>query len=149
MYNDILLQICIVDRCGTRALKPSMIHMCSSLLPRYYCLLRIESEGNPKGKLFRDMHRALVESGLGKIVEEYLHIMVCCRLQQPAVAFTDDVGKVERYDSAVHSESIDGEPAKKWCVVVFPALTAPTHGEDPGGAAKVLGRRFVLAKKGR
>lgn len=98
-------------------------------------------EWNPSAKDPVAVQSALAASGLEKIVEEYLNIAVLCCLQQPAVAFTDDLGEVERYSPERHSGSIDGEAAGPWCIVIFPAFVE--DGGVPGGE-KVLGKRFVM-----
>lgn len=73
-------------------------------------------------------------------MKAYLGIMVGCCLQHPPVTFTDDLGKVQRYNEDIHSEPIDGEAAGDWCVVVFPALVT----EHQWGVTEVLAPRFVL-----
>lgn len=103
-----------------------------------------QSTQNPE-----DVYRVLAESGLQKLIQEYLHIMVGCRLQQPEVKFTDDIGKVERYDPKVHSELVDGHAVKEWCTVVFPALLVVDGDDGEWNRQRngvVVGQRFVLAK---
>lgn len=102
----------------------------------------IDSEDwNPSAKDPIAVQSALTASGLENIVEEYLNIAVLCCLQHPVVTFTDDLGEVERYSPARHSEPIDGGPAGEWCIIIFPAFV------EAGGVAgeeRVVGKRFVL-----
>lgn len=51
-------------------------------------------EWDPNSKDPAAVHKVLAASGLEKIVEEYLYIMVGCCLQYPPVTFTDDLGQV-------------------------------------------------------
>lgn len=85
-----------------------------------------------------------------QIVVEYLHIMVYCCLQDPEVTFSDDIGKVESYDPQLHSEIIDGEPLREFCIVVFPALIVVpvSNGEhDAHEQQQTLSTRFVMGTK--
>lgn len=101
-------------------------------------------EWDPNAKDPDVVYQALGASGLDKIVQEYLQIMVFCCLQTNTVRFTDDLGEVQRFNAEIHLELINGDSAS-WGVVVFPGLIAAASGL--GGEATVLGPRFVLPAK--
>lgn len=102
----------------------------------------IESdEWNPSATDPVALKSALCASGLERVVEEYLNIAVICCLQRPVVTFTDDLGKIERYNSEKHSAPIDGDVAGESCIVVFPAFI---EAAGVSGRERVLGKRFVL-----
>lgn len=104
-------------------------------------------EWDPKAKNPEAVRRALAASGLEQIVREYLHILVYCCLQSPALTFSDDLGQVGRYNPQVHSEPIDGEPADEFCVVIFPALIAASD-STRWGEIEFVSPRYVLSSEG-
>lgn len=88
---------------------------------------------------------ALLSGGFSTIVPDYLSIMVSCCLQDPPITFTDDIGKVQRYNSDIHAKPIDGrKPAGDRCIVVFPSLVVA--GE--WGNHQPFHPRYVLCKSG-
>eukprot|EP00752_Nemacystus_decipiens_P018725 g16788.t1 len=98
-------------------------------------------EWNPSAKDPIAVQSALAASGLEQIVQEYLTIAVLCCLQHPVMTFTDDLGEVERYAPERHAEPLDGEAAREWCIIIFPAFVEA--GGVPG-QERVIGKRFVL-----
>lgn len=85
----------------------------------------------------------LLQSGLREVVTEYLGIMVWCCLQQPPVTFTDDLGKLQRYDPDIHAEPVNGETSEgDWCIVIFPALVLAGEWGDH----EPIDRRYVISK---
>lgn len=101
-----------------------------------------KTKGDP-GLQVDHILRLLVGSGLEKIIDEYLHILVNCTLQNPPVTFTEDCGTVEKFESERHHLPIDGEMAESRCIIVFPGLIV--GGEKAPNKPHADNRRYVLA----
>lgn len=80
------------------------------------------------GKLSQE----LMNTKLGRVVAEYLPILVGVSLLHPPVVFSNDLSTMQPFNATVHAESIDGDAVHmgQACLVVFPALVAEREGEQ-------------------
>lgn len=103
-----------------------------------WVLLRLAGGMEPEAGV-----RHLLAVGVGKLVEQYLLIMVGALLQHPAVEFGRDCGELGLFDPQIHAESIDGDDvgAGDDCVVVFPALVK--EGEE-GEEFQPVNKKYIL-----
>lgn len=86
----------------------------------------------------------LGNSGLNRVIEQYLVVLVNTSLQHPPVVFEGDCGTEQSFDPQIHADSIDGDALRAGdkCVVVFPALSAES--ETAPSEPKPVNKKFVL-----
>lgn len=86
--------------------------------------------------------RALVASGLEKVVARYLNILVGCAMQHPPVQFSGDCMEKQLFNTKTHAEPIDGDSLGQdcECMIVFPALLVKKEEVE----WEPLTKRFVL-----
>lgn len=103
-------------------------------------------EASISGMIRRTIVWNLFQSKLDRVVAEYLPIVVGTMLQYPTVVFSEDCGKLQRFDATVHCESIDGDALNvgQACIVVFPALLIKREGHH--GRRQPLSKSYILPR---
>lgn len=89
----------------------------------------------------------LMNAKVNRVVAEYLPILVGTRLQHPTVVFSEECGKMQRFDATVHAESIDGDAVSigQRCLVVFPPLLVL---REEGQGFQPLNKPYILPVAG-
>ena len=97
--------------------------------------------GSVDGGLCHGMvNHALAESGVEKIMGQYIKILASCAVQHPTVSFSRDCHHMQSFDKKLHFEPVDGDgdlTRGGECMVIFPALLSE-QGES------LVNKRFVL-----